>query len=108
MIDIDYFKNFNDEYGHQAGDACLKIVAEIAKRQLRAGKDLAVRYGGEEFLFVLPDTPLGEAIQVAERIRSAIERRALERPHADTGDVVTVSIGVSIVSPDDTDEKRDS
>lgn len=104
MIDIDYFKNFNDEYGHQAGDACLKIVAEIAKRQLRAGKDLAVRYGGEEFLFVLPDTPLDDAIQVAERIRSAIEGRALARPHADTGDIVTVSIGVSIVSPDETDD----
>lgn len=104
MIDVDYFKKFNDEYGHQAGDACLKIVAEIAKRQLRTGKDLAVRYGGEEFLFVLPDAPLDEAIQVAERIRSAIERRALARPHAETGDVVTVSIGVSLVSPDDTDD----
>jgi diguanylate cyclase (GGDEF)-like protein len=104
MIDVDYFKTFNDQYGHQAGDACLKIVAEIAKRQLRASKDLAVRYGGEEFLFVLPDTPLDEATQVAERIRSAIEARALERPHADTGDVVTVSIGVSVVSPDETDD----
>ena len=103
MIDIDYFKGLNDEYGHQAGDASIKIVAEIAKHQLRAGKDLAVRYGGEEFLIVLPDTSMDEAIQVAERIRSAIERRAIARPHADTGDVLTVSIGVSIVSPDETE-----
>ena len=104
MIDIDFFKSYNDEYGHQAGDACLKIVAEITAQQLRAGKDLAVRYGGEEFLIVLPDTELNDAIAVGERIRSQIERRAIARPHAPSGDVVTVSIGVATVSPDETED----
>jgi diguanylate cyclase (GGDEF)-like protein len=99
MIDIDFFKGFNDQYGHQAGDACLRTVAQIAQHQLRAGTDLAIRYGGEEFLIVLADTQLDAAIAVAERIRSAIERRALARPHAPSGDVVTVSIGAAVTSP---------
>jgi len=103
MVDIDFFKSFNDAYGHQAGDDCLKVVAATVSAQLRTAKDLAVRYGGEEFLIVLPDTDLEAAIQVAECIRSAVERCAITRPHAETGDVVTVSIGAAVVSPDDTE-----
>ncbi len=103
MIDVDFFKSFNDAYGHQAGDECLKAVAAATLQQLRTGKDLAVRYGGEEFLIVLPETDLEEAIQIAERIRGAIERRAIARPHADTGDIVTVSIGAAAVSPDESE-----
>lgn len=101
MIDIDFFKSFNDEYGHQAGDECLKAVAALIRQQLRPGRDIAVRYGGEEFLIVLPDTDLGEAIEIAERIRGAIERRAITRPSVESGNVVTVSIGAAVVSPDD-------
>ena len=103
MIDIDFFKSFNDEYGHQAGDECLKAVAALIQQQLRPGRDLGVRYGGEEFLVVLPDTDLTEAIALAEGIRAAIERRAISRPPAATGEVVTVSIGAAVVRPDDTE-----
>lgn len=103
MVDIDFFKSFNDAYGHQAGDDCLKVVAATVSAQLRSANDLAVRYGGEEFLIVLPDTDLEAAMQVAECIRSAVERCAITRPHAETGDVVTVSIGAAVVSPDDTE-----
>lgn len=102
MIDIDFFKNFNDEYGHQAGDECLKAVAGLIRQRLRPGRDLAVRYGGEEFLVVLPDTDAGEATEIAEGVRTAIERRAITRPPVASGNVVTVSIGVAVVWPDDT------
>ncbi len=101
MIDIDFFKSFNDEYGHQAGDECLKAVAAIIQQGLRRSRDLAVRYGGEEFLAVLPDTDLGEAVNIAERIRASIEGRAITRPPRETGSVVTVSIGAAVVWPDD-------
>lgn len=101
MIDIDFFKSFNDEYGHLAGDECLKAVAALIQQQLRPGQDLAVRYGGEEFLIVLPDTELAEATEIAERFRAAIESRAIPRPPAETGNVVTVSIGAAIIRPDD-------
>jgi len=97
MLDIDHFKRFNDHYGHQAGDDCLKMVAEIIGNNLRAGSDLAVRLGGEEFLAVLPESNLFEGVQIAERIRSDIERHAVEHANSPTAPVVTVSIGVAVV-----------
>lgn len=95
LLDIDYFKRFNDSYGHLAGDRCLQQVAGAVQRVMRRGRDLAVRYGGEEFACVLPGTDLAGAMTVAEAIRSAVE--ALEIPHlaSSASPVVTVSIGVA-------------
>jgi diguanylate cyclase (GGDEF)-like protein len=100
MIDIDHFKRFNDRYGHQAGDACLKMVVETLQEELRHGTDLAARFGGEEFLVVLPDSDLADGIRAAERIRGAVERRAIAHITSPTASVVTVSIGVAVVRPD--------
>lgn len=100
MLDIDHFKRFNDHYGHQAGDACLKMVADTIEHNLRTGSDLAVRLGGEEFLAVLPDSTLFDGVQVAERIRADIEHRAMEHVNSPTAPVVTVSIGVAVIRPD--------
>lgn len=100
MLDIDHFKRFNDRYGHQAGDACLKMVAEVLQGALRSGTDLAVRLGGEEFLAVLPDSEMSEGIQVAERVRKGLEQRSIAHIASPTAAVVTVSIGVAIVRPD--------
>lgn len=100
MIDIDHFKRFNDRYGHQAGDACLKMVVETVQEELRHGTDLAVRFGGEEFLVVLPESDLADGIRAAERIRAAVERRAIAHITSPTTSVVTVSIGVAVVRPD--------
>ncbi|EAB7476471.1 GGDEF domain-containing protein, partial [Salmonella enterica subsp. enterica] len=69
MLDVDYFKNYNDHYGHQAGDACLAKVAGVMKRSVRTPADLVARYGGEEFVVVLPSSSLNEAALVAERIQ---------------------------------------
>jgi diguanylate cyclase (GGDEF)-like protein len=94
MLDIDHFKRFNDSYGHIAGDTCLKRVAAAVASELRSNSDLAVRYGGEEFLVLMPDTDLRTAIRIAERIRRQIEELAI--PHNGVGQlgVVTVSLGV--------------
>lgn len=99
MLDIDHFKRFNDHYGHQAGDDCLKMVAETLGDNLRVGSDLAVRLGGEEFLAVMPESTLFDGVQIAERIRAGVERHAVEHANSPTAPVVTVSIGVAVVRP---------
>jgi diguanylate cyclase (GGDEF)-like protein/PAS domain S-box-containing protein len=102
MVDIDLFKNYNDYYGHQAGDRCLRKVAQAIQSALLRGTDVAIRYGGEEFLAVLPHTDVIGALEVAERIKVKIA--TLKIPHADSkvAKVVTVSQGiVEIKDPHD-------
>lgn len=97
MIDVDYFKRFNDTYGHVAGDACLGRVAQtIASRARRAG-ELAARYGGEEFAVLLPQTGIGEASKLAEVICDSV--RDCQIPHAQSGAAphVTISVGVASI-----------
>ncbi len=104
MIDIDFFKNYNDTYGHLQGDECLKQVAQTIKKQLKRPADLAARWGGEEFACILPETDSIAASHIAEDIRKAIMDVAL--PHEDSlvESVVTVSVGVATAKPlDDTD-----
>lgn len=97
-IDIDHFKRVNDTWGHAAGDVVLKHVAQTMKKQTRR-IDIPARIGGEEFVIVLPDTSVDNAMALAERIRASVEGTP-----ADTGDQhisVTISIGLSAISPDD-------
>lgn len=95
VIDVDSFKTFNDAYGHQAGDDCLRTVANaIAKHAGRAG-DLAARYGGEEFAVILPQTDYNQALATGERIRSAIEALGIPHANGQAGNVVTVSVGAA-------------
>jgi len=101
MFDVDYFKRFNDTYGHVEGDACLRKVAAAFADSLVRPADLAARYGGEEFVALLPDTDAAGARMVAERIRTAI--MALGIPHAGNGPgVVTISAGVHTLASDGT------
>jgi len=95
MLDIDHFKLFNDRYGHVAGDACLKRVAACVSAELRNIDDLAVRYGGEELLVLLPKTEALTAARIAERIRRSVE--ALAIPHEAIGvrGIVTMSCGTA-------------
>lgn len=99
LLDIDYFKFYNDFYGHQSGDTCLTQIAQTAAKQLKRPADLFARYGGEEFIVVLPNTNLDGAIMVAESIQQAI--RDLGIPHQDSkvSDVVTVSMGINCLIP---------
>ena len=98
MSDIDFFKKVNDTYGHAVGDCVLKNVAKTIKKELRE-EDIASRYGGEEFIFLLPHTNIEEARIVAERLRKAIEKKKINIEDyniENTKEIsVTISIGVS-------------
>ncbi len=99
MVDVDHFKGYNDQYGHQDGDQCLAVVARTISACLRRELDSAARYGGEEFALVLPGTGADAAAEIAERIRASVQR--LELPHTGSDvTVVTVSVGVSTCVPD--------
>ncbi len=95
FLDIDYFKAFNDTYGHVAGDQCLKKVAQVFQRQINRAPELAARYGGEEFAAILPETDYQGAIALAEKIRAAVAALAIPHSTSLAGNCVTVSIGVA-------------
>jgi diguanylate cyclase (GGDEF)-like protein len=99
MLDVDYFKRFNDSLGHLAGDDCLQQVACALSAVVERAPDLVARYGGEEFAVILPETdPMG-ALSLAERIRQAVEELAIPHPDSLIASHVTVSMGVVTVSP---------
>lgn len=98
MFDIDRFKSVNDRYGHQAGDDILKHTARVIADNARREGDLAARFGGEEFILLLPDTPEKNAFNIAENIRKAVARMSF---HFDGQDVsITISAGLSSIVPD--------
>lgn len=98
LCDVDCFKLYNDEFGHLAGDLCLKKVAAVLTEQLKRPADLAARYGGEEFAVVLPETDLHGALTLAEACRATLANLALEHPETDAG-ILTMSIGVASFVP---------
>ena len=106
MIDIDYFKNYNDFYGHLKGDKCLKVIANTIKTQIRLPNDIAGRFGGEEFLVLLPKTGKDEAIKIAERIRKKIESLKIPHLKSNISKNVTVSIGVASMIPQNKDFEK--
>lgn len=99
MMDIDFFKKFNDGYGHQQGDTCIKLVASAVRDSVKRPTDLPARYGGEEFAVIMPLTPEEGGQKVAERIRETVD--AMNIPHQFSGaaDHVTVSVGVVTIDP---------
>ena len=100
FFDLDYFKLYNDNYGHQAGDGCLQQVAgKLAGFAKRSG-DTSARYGGEEFVLLLPGTELAKAAQIAEACRVGVEILAIPHLQSPVSDVVTISAGVATVIPD--------
>lgn len=99
MIDVDYFKEYNDRYGHLAGDDCLRALAStMVARGLRAG-DFLARFGGEEFAVVAPGTRLADALVLAEDLRAHVEAQAISHPRSPFG-VLTITIGVAAIQPD--------
>ncbi len=99
MCDIDYFKLYNDRYGHQSGDKVITQISVILKGIARRPGDLAARYGGEEFIVVLPETD-ENARFLANRLRSEVEELGIEHKGSEAFKVVTISVGIATVRPD--------
>lgn len=95
MVDVDFFKHYNDRYGHQAGDECLTKVAALLATAVRTPEDLVARYGGEEFTLVLAHADAQQAAQVAERVRVRIEEAALPHAASAVSRFVSVSLGIA-------------
>ncbi len=94
MLDVDFFKKYNDFYGHLKGDLCLQKVAKVLQSQANRPRDVVARYGGEEFIVVLPETDLGGAMSVAQKIAATVAKKKLEHPSSEVSGQVTVSMGV--------------
>lgn len=101
LCDIDFFKKYNDHYGHQEGDNCLIAVAQALNNTPFAPNGLAARYGGEEFIFLLPNTSLEEATIIAETARTNVENLHIAHAGSNVATHVTLSLGVSCVVPSD-------
>jgi len=98
LCDIDHFKQYNDTYGHQAGDACLQRIAQTLSQLVQRPTDLVSRYGGEEFAVVLPDTTAQGALHLAQKLRAHVRALSLPHRHAESG-VVTLSLGIATMLP---------
>jgi len=99
MADLDFFKLYNDTYGHQAGDDCLRIVATILKKAGGRISDIAARYGGEEFVILLPNTDRNGALKVGEAVRESLAAEAIPHKTSTVKDIVTLTMGVATVTP---------
>ncbi len=99
LLDLDFFKQYNDHYGHSAGDECLIKVAQALDKAVKRPGDLVARYGGEEFAILLPETELSGAMQVATKVQSNIRNLAIGHEYSAIASVVTVSIGVAVMVP---------
>ncbi|MBW2738399.1 MAG: diguanylate cyclase [Deltaproteobacteria bacterium] len=100
LMDIDFFKNYNDQYGHVAGDACLRRVAKAVEGVLKRASDCAARYGGEEFAMILPGTDMESAMHIAEEVRRAVAALNIQHADSDVAEHVSLSLGVATVSAD--------
>jgi diguanylate cyclase (GGDEF)-like protein len=101
LIDVDFFKRYNDHYGHLQGDDCLVQVAQALQQSVRRTTDCVARYGGEEFAIILPATDTEGAILVAQAVRRAIANLQLPHTTSDANAYVTVSIGITVTIPGD-------
>lgn len=107
LCDIDYFKRYNDHYGHQAGDDCLTNIARAIRGSLKRPGDLAARYGGEEFAVIMPHTDWAGARSIAETIQQAVADMRIEHETAPASDYVTLSVGIAVAAPRDKCEPAD-
>lgn len=106
MLDVDYFKNYNDDYGHIQGDECLKHISKFMDKSLERQTDMLFRYGGEEFAIILPDTGVKGAYDIAEMIRLEIEQLDIKNIHSPLGGRITISGGICAMQPESGDTRH--
>lgn len=99
LVDVDFFKRYNDHYGHQAGDTCLQSIASVLKARFTRSHDMVARYGGEEFVCILPDTPLEGAEKKANELEKAVRALGIAHEKSDAFGTVTISLGVAVAHP---------
>jgi len=99
LLDVDFFKRYNDHYGHVAGDACLRAVAAMLRKTVNRPHDLVARYGGEEFAIIMPNTNPGGARYIAHRVVDGVHKLAIEHLVSDVAPIVTLSAGLSTFIP---------
>jgi diguanylate cyclase (GGDEF)-like protein len=104
LIDIDFFKQYNDHYGHLQGDACLKQVAQVLSQAVTRTRDLIARFGGEEFVIVLPETDAVAAKTIAERCQHLIQQANIQHRQSQVANVLTISLGVNTIIPSQKDD----
>jgi diguanylate cyclase (GGDEF)-like protein len=100
MVDVDMFKKFNDHYGHQTGDDCLRRVAQRLRQVPQRPGDLVARYGGEEFVLLLPGTDADGAVVVAEQLRRGVLELGIPHAASEVSEIVTISLGVATRVPE--------
>lgn len=101
MIDIDYFKKYNDTYGHLKGDECLAAIAKEIKQSSRKPRDVVSRFGGEEFIMILPETDIDSAVFIAKALLKAVENLNIVHESSPIAKRVTLSIGIASIIPND-------
>jgi diguanylate cyclase (GGDEF)-like protein len=106
MLDIDYFKQYNDHYGHIKGDDCLRQVAQVLSLAATRSRDFIARFGGEEFVMILPETDENSAKKVAERCRSLISEAGIPHEQSEISPLLTMSLGVGTIIPASGDEPK--
>jgi len=99
FCDVDYFKSYNDNHGHQAGDLCLKRVARVLDDSVKGSMDFVARYGGEEFVVVMPGQSAVDAIRTAENIRLRLQELNIEHLDSLVANIVTLSMGIATILP---------
>ncbi|MEM6448200.1 MAG: diguanylate cyclase [Cyanobacteria bacterium P01_D01_bin.123] len=107
ICDVDYFKRYNDTYGHQAGDKCLRAIASVLRENIQRAGNLPARYGGEEFAVIMPSTDETEAARVANKILQAIRNLNITHNKSDVATYVTISIGIATTIPQEQDHPDD-
>ena len=107
MIDIDYFKQYNDKFGHIKGDDCLYSIADCLKKNLNRSTDFVGRYGGEEFCIIMPDTDINGATNLAEKIRAKVKELKILNPVSEENKFLTISVGVASTVPTNKDTNMD-
>lgn len=101
IVDIDSFKRINDKYGHQTGDSCIKLIADVLTVCAGQYAGKVARYGGDEFIVLLPQTDKEGALRLAELMRAGVEERAVSSMHSKAPDHVTISLGINTIIPSD-------